>query len=48
MARSGYNVNTNRMQRCLFHLGKYARKIQQKKFLDRISDETIPKPKIRK
>ena len=49
MAKFGYNVKTIRIQRDVyFNSGNMQRKYNKRNSWIEVSDETIPKPKIRK
>ena len=49
MAKFGYNVNTISIQRDVFFIsGNMQRKYNKRNSWIEVSDETIPKPKIRK
>ena len=49
MAKFGYNVNIIRIQRNVYLiLGNMQRKYNKRNSWIEVSDETIPKPKIRK
>ena len=49
MAKYGYNVNTARIQRDVYFIsGNMRRKYNKRNNWTEASDETIPKPKIRK
>ena len=48
MAKLGYNVNTIRIQKDVYFIsGNMQRKYNKKNFWIEVSDETIPKQKIR-